>query len=127
MSSPTTLREVIAKAIFEEPTQNGNIRPGRHWCDLSSHHREGWLKDADRVLASMAEWAREAGRYFNKRPTHGEDRAFWANTYNAENANKLGAFLEALIKESLTTAPGVGNYPEIPDSSGQPRPPSNSR
>ncbi len=126
MSSPASLREVIAKAIFEEPTLTGD-GPRRHWRDLACHHREGWLKDADRVLVGMAEWAREAGRYFDKRPTGGEDCTFWANVYNAENANKVAAFLETLVKESLTTDPSKGNHPEIPDSSGQPRPPSHSR
>lgn len=123
MRSPTSLREVIAKAIFEEPTLTDN-GPRRYWRDLPSHRREGWLKDADRVLLSMAAWTREAGKYFEKRPTGGEDTAFWANVYNAENANKVGAFLEALVKESLTPE---GNHPEFPDSSWQPRPPSDSR
>jgi hypothetical protein len=30
----------------------------------------------------------EAARYFERRPTAGEDSAFWANTMNAENCRK---------------------------------------
>jgi len=34
-------------------------------------------------------WLREAARYFRNRPTNGEDRAHWANVYNAQNADNL--------------------------------------
>lgn len=30
----------------------------------------------------------EAAKYFEHRPTNGEDRAHWANVYNAENCRK---------------------------------------
>ena len=31
----------------------------------------------------------EASRYFENRPTHGEDRAHWSNVHNAENCRKV--------------------------------------
>lgn len=31
----------------------------------------------------------EIANYFNNRPTHGEDRAFWSNVYNSENCLKV--------------------------------------
>lgn len=31
----------------------------------------------------------EASEYFEHRPTNGEDRAYWANVYNAENCRKV--------------------------------------
>lgn len=41
-------------------------------------------------------WLREAARYFSARDTQGEDRAHWANVYNAENARKLADRLAEL-------------------------------
>lgn len=41
-------------------------------------------------------WLREAARYFSARDTKGEDRAHWANVYNAENARKLADRLAEL-------------------------------
>jgi hypothetical protein len=49
----------------------------------------------------------ETARYFENRPTGGEDRAHWANVYNAATCREIAA----VIKESLTCA----NRPEIPD------------
>lgn len=42
----------------------------------------------------------EAARYFTNRPTKGEDRAYWANVYNAENCLKIRDLL--LDKSSET-------------------------
>jgi hypothetical protein len=36
----------------------------------------------------------EAARYFGKRPTGGEDAAFWANVTNSENCLKIAAMLQ---------------------------------
>lgn len=38
----------------------------------------------------------EAAKYFEGRPTNGEDKAHWANTYNAENCRKIAAMLSPL-------------------------------
>ena len=38
----------------------------------------------------------EAARYFENRPTHGEDRAYWANVYNAENCRRIAERLRCI-------------------------------
>lgn len=43
-------------------------------------------------LAEIEAFLTEAARYFEKRPTGGEDMAHWANVYNAENCRKAAAF-----------------------------------
>lgn len=37
----------------------------------------------------------EAATYFRNRPTDGEDRAYWANVYNAENCERIATTLAA--------------------------------
>ena len=44
---------------------------------------------------AQADFLREAARYFEKRPTGGEDRAHWSNVYNAENCRKSADAIEA--------------------------------
>jgi hypothetical protein len=41
---------------------------------------------------------REAARYFERRPTEGEDMAFWANVRNAETCNRIADLLRVLPK-----------------------------
>lgn len=41
----------------------------------------------------------EAARYFENRPTNGEDRAHWANVQNAENCRKVAAHVAALTTQ----------------------------
>jgi len=38
-------------------------------------------------------WLEEAARYFERRPTMGEDLAFWSNVTNAENCRKIAVLL----------------------------------
>ena len=48
-------------------------------------------------------WLAEAGRYFGRRPTHGEDAAYWANASNAENCRRIATLLarqEELLAEA---------------------------
>jgi hypothetical protein len=35
----------------------------------------------------------EAARYFENRPTNGEDRAHWSNVYNGKNCRDIAAML----------------------------------
>lgn len=42
-----TQQEIIAKAIYEAP---GVERP---WDTLPEERRQGWLEDADRVIATL--------------------------------------------------------------------------
>ena len=43
-----------------------------------------------------------AASYFETRPTNGEDKAYWANVYNAEHCRKVIEELLALKKEIET-------------------------
>lgn len=45
------------------------------------------------------EWLEEAARYFENRPIGGEDKAHWANVYNAENCRKIATALSAQEEE----------------------------
>lgn len=51
---------------------------------------------------TAAKWLDDLALYFERRDTHGEDKAFWANVYNAESVRKIKAALsaaEARIRE----------------------------
>lgn len=51
---------------------------------------------------AITKWLLDCAEYFERRDTGGEDRAHWANVYNAENARKAAAALtasEARVKE----------------------------
>jgi hypothetical protein len=53
---------------------------------------------------------REAARYFECRPTGNEDRAHWANVYNAENCRRIAdrlAIADTHPKDGDGTAPLV--------------------
>lgn len=59
---------------------------------------------------------REAARYFGKRETNGEDMAFWANAYNADNCIKIIGLIDylylAVEKASLNPGPVVTRNPD---------------
>lgn len=40
----------------------------------------------------------EAAQYFGKRPTNGEDKAHWANVYNAEACLKIAELVKDLAE-----------------------------
>lgn len=86
---------------------------------------------AEGVVAFLA----EAARYFEKRPTGGEDAAHWSNIYNAKNCRTAAALIERLSAErdeaqaensrwlirmeAIREASGVGVLPmlsELPDA-----------
>lgn len=50
-------------------------------------------------------WLNDAARYFENRPTVGEDAAHWANVYNAENCRKIAAAIAAY--EAVTAESGM--------------------
>jgi hypothetical protein len=43
-------------------------------------------------------WLEQAAKYFEKRPTNGEDSAHWSNVYNAESARKIAELLKEKTK-----------------------------
>ena len=50
----------------------------------------------DMTADKAIEFLNEAARFFRKRDTGGEDSAFWANVYNAENCERIVALIERL-------------------------------
>jgi len=68
---------------------------------------------SDSIKASEVEFLRKAARYFRKRPTGGEDRAHWANVYNAESCERIAGKLEKILGDFLSgqnaTQPIDGN------------------
>lgn len=57
----------------------------------------------------------EAARYFENRPTGGEDRAHWANVFNAKNCRDANAQIEALLALAHQYASDL-RYPPTADS-----------
>lgn len=58
-----------------------------------------------REVEKLIAFQEEAARHFEKRPTGGEDAAYWSNTYNAENCRKTVAALRALAASPTPPAP----------------------
>lgn len=51
----------------------------------------------DKAIALLT----EAARYFEKRPTGGEDSAHWSNVYNAQNCREIAAMLATVSKAGV--------------------------
>lgn len=58
----------------------------------------------------------EAAVYFRKRPTDGEDAAYWANEYNAEACERISAYLESLRAERDQWKAQMTRYADIGDA-----------
>lgn len=43
-------------------------------------------------------WLEAAAQYFGNRPTNGEDKAHWANVYNAEACLKIAELVKDLAE-----------------------------
>lgn len=50
---------------------------------------------------SAIDFLEEAARYFEKRPTGGEDAAHWANVLNAQNCREIAGMLADLATARL--------------------------
>jgi len=59
------------------------------------------IEDGEAVEAGrdLVAWLEGAAAYFEKRPTNGEDRAHWANIFNAENCRAAAAEITRLRAE----------------------------
>lgn len=42
----------------------------------------------------VVKWLEETARFFERRPTCGEDKAYWANRANAENCRKIALLIQ---------------------------------
>lgn len=68
-------------------------------------------------VQAAIDWLAECARYFEKKPTNGEDKAYWAKVANAENARKIAELVAA-----LSSPPSVDPRPRITVTT-RPRPP----
>lgn len=48
----------------------------------------------------LAAFLRETARYFERRETNGEDKAHWANVYNADNCRQAADFIDRFWDEA---------------------------
>lgn len=53
------------------------------------------MSEGERLSAFLA----EAAAYFKNRPDCGEDKAYWANVFNAENCTKAGELITSLTTQ----------------------------
>ncbi len=53
----------------------------------------------EEVAEPSVKFLLEAARYFEKRPTDGEDAAHWSNAFNAENCRKAASLIASLQAE----------------------------
>jgi hypothetical protein len=49
-----------------------------------------------KLAAASTAFLTEAARYFETRPTGGEDAAHWSNVYNAKNCREAAALIQSL-------------------------------
>ena len=50
-------------------------------------------------ITSAVAFLQEAARYFDARPTGGEDKAHWSNVYNANNCREIALMLSCALPE----------------------------
>ena len=70
---------------------------------------------SEEKMASDAEWLEEAARYFEKRPTCGEDMAFWANVSNAERCRSIAQSLCSKPVAGVEVKPLEWHGPDVND------------
>jgi hypothetical protein len=59
------------------------------------------MQPTKRAKASpLGMFLREAARYFEERPTNGEDGTHWANVYNADNCRRAADFIDKFWDEA---------------------------
>jgi len=56
------------------------------------------IRDRTLAIHDSIKFLEEAAEYFEKRPTGGEDKAYWANVYNAEHCRETIKEIEKLRK-----------------------------
>jgi hypothetical protein len=61
----------------------------------------------------MQKFLHNAAKYFENRPTDGEDTAYWANTYHAEKCRKIANEIEKLRAALLFMVKALEGYGEI--------------
>ena len=65
---------------------------------------------ADDPFASRIGFLEDAARHFERQPTNGEDKAHWANIYNAKNCRKIATDLATLRKQLENAREALDGY-----------------
>lgn len=73
--------------------------PPRKWVVTSVGH-VALQGTAEPALARYATFLEEAARYFEHRPTQGEDAAHWSNVSNAETCRKIAALIASIQQDA---------------------------
>ena len=47
-------------------------------------------------------WLDACARYFETLDTRGEDKAYWANVYNAQNCRNIAELIKELCKDGIS-------------------------
>lgn len=59
------------------------------------------MQPTKKVKASpLGTFLREAARYFEERPTNGEDKAHWSNVYNGDSCRRAADFIDRFWEEA---------------------------
>lgn len=104
------LRGSIAKPSLINMLHLEGDEAVRKWYAAEEAWDSGWLRpdgrpqpvESDRepsrevVVDAKIAFLTEAARYFERRPTGGEDSAHWANVFNAKNCRETAELLRAL-------------------------------
>lgn len=100
---PCSLLGVIGGAIQEIQALRSAQHSGEpHTSDSAfpmSEAKEGNKTNPQGPYTELVGFLNEAARYFESRPTGGEDRAYWANVFNAEKCRKAATALDSLSQE----------------------------
>ena len=88
-------------AGFDKDTkpQWGNTNQAQTWDNETHAEAQALLLampegETCRTTSTSVLFLLNAADYFVKRPTDGEDKAYWANTYNAESCKRAAALIE---------------------------------
>lgn len=109
MVSNDAICQTLGKALmypwFKDDQKNFPGATEENGVCVGEHVAESLVSEAAKKLAMLTatpknverlcKFLDEAARYFENRPVNGEDRAHWANVYNAENARKSAIALRA--------------------------------
>lgn len=79
-------------SLGEDVSGEHNGGPALRFCTLPTGQGEGRLPSVTAAVAFLD----EAARYFESRPTQGEDKAHWSNVANAEMCRKVAGLVQLL-------------------------------
>lgn len=69
---------------------------GRHPSGRATHEPSPDGLGHSVGIPDAVKFLEDSARYFERRPTNGEDRAHWANVYNAQNCRNIAALITTM-------------------------------